>query len=76
MSTNIENPQNLTSITTINTPNEESATGITCGREEASAEMISALSIHSPSSDPALAEDTQPFVSSLTSEQRAYILHL
>ena len=42
----------------------------------ASAEMIPSSSIHSPSSDPALAEDTQPFVSSLTSEQRAYIIHL
>ena len=42
----------------------------------ASAEMIPSSSIHSPSSDPALAEDTPLFVSSLTSEQRAYILHL
>ena len=42
----------------------------------ASAEMIPSSSIHSLSSDPALAEDTPPFVSSLTSEQRAYIIHL
>ena len=42
----------------------------------ASAEMIPSSSIHSPSSDPALAADTPPFVSSLTSEQRAYIIHL
>ena len=45
-------------------------------RVPASAEMIPASSIHSPSSDPALAEDTQPFVSCLTSEQRAYIVNL
>ena len=42
----------------------------------ASTEMIPSSSIHLPSSDPALAEDTPLFVSSLTSEQRAYILHL
>ena len=38
MSTNNENPQKQTSIPTLNTPNEESTIGITCGREEASAE--------------------------------------
>ena len=38
MSTNFENPQNITSTTTTNNPIEESTVGITCGREEASAE--------------------------------------
>ena len=38
--------------------------------------MIPSSPFHSSSSDPALAEDTQPFVSSLTSEQRAYVIHI